>query len=295
MNNSLTRSALYDSLESYPKERLVHLLNPLSADLNCMRQTLLFGGLASLSHNVHRKNSSLKFFEFGNCYYYTAENKTEDVALSPYSEDFHLGLWVTGKRVANSWAHPDEDSSFFELKAYVENIFARLGLIEGEWKVQAFKSDIYATALQFLSRGDKVLATLGIVSKKIAAPFDLENEVYFADIDWKALLHATRKVKVEYTELSKYPAVKRDLALLVDSSVSFEEIKQLAYNTERKLLKEVSLFDVYEGKNLEAGKKSYAVSFLLQDETKTLNDKAIEKVMSRLINVYQKQLNASLR
>lgn len=295
MNNSLTRSALYDSLESYPKERLVHLLNPLSADLNCMRQTLLFGGLASLSHNVHRKNSSLKFFEFGNCYYYTVENKTEDVALSPYSEDFHLGLWVTGKRVANSWAHPDEDSSFFELKAYVENIFARLGLIEGEWKVQAFNSDIYATALQFLSRGDKVLATLGIVSKKIAATFDLENEVYFADIDWKALLHATRKVKVEYTELSKYPAVKRDLALLVDSSVSFEEIKQLAYNTERKLLKEVSLFDVYEGKNLEAGKKSYAVSFLLQDETKTLNDKAIEKVMSRLINVYQKQLNASLR
>ncbi len=295
MNNSLTRSVLYDSLESYPKERLVHLLNPLSADLNCMRQTLLFGGLTSLSYNVHRKNNNLRFFEFGNCYYYTAENKKEDVALSPYSEDFHLGLWVTGKRVVNSWTHPDENSSFYELKAYVENIFARLGLNEGEWKVKTFDSDIYTTALQFLSKGEKILATLGIVSKKIASEFDLENEVYYADIDWKTLLHATRKVKVQYSELSKYPAVKRDLALLVDSSVTFEEIKQLAYNTERKLLKEVSLFDVYEGKNLESGKKSYAVSFLLQDETKTLNDKVIDKVMSRLINVYQKQLNASLR
>ncbi len=295
MNNSLTRSTYYDSLKAYPAKNSVHLLNPLSADLNSLRQTLLFGGLSSIAYNVHRKNGDLRFFEFGNCYYYTEENKKEGQALSPYSEDFHLGLWVTGKKVSNSWAHPDEDSSFFELKAYVEAIFVRLGLNEGAWKVEAADNDIYATALQYVSKGDKVLATLGIISKKIAEEFDLENEVYFADIHWNTLLYATRKVKVEFKELPKYPAVKRDLALLVDASVSFEQIKQMAYNTERKLLKEVSLFDVYEGKNLEPGKKSYAVSFLLQDETKTLNDKIIEKVMNRLIDVYKKQLNASLR
>ncbi|NMA75348.1 MAG: phenylalanine--tRNA ligase subunit beta [Bacteroidales bacterium] len=295
MNNSLTRSTYYDSLDAYPANKTVHLLNPLSADLNSMRQTLLFGGLSGIAYNVHRKNSDLRFFEFGNCYYYTGENRKEGEALSPYSEDFHLGLWVTGKKVSNSWAHPDENSSFFELKAYVENIFVRLGLLEGDWKVEASDNDIYATALQYVSKGDKVLATLGVVSKKIAEEFDLENEVYFADIHWNTLLHATRKVKVEFKELPKYPAVRRDLALLVDVSVTFEQIKQMAYNTERKLLKEVSLFDVYEGKNLEPGKKSYAVSFLLQDETKTLNDKIIEKVMNRLISVYQKQLNASLR
>ena len=296
MNNSLTRSAYYEKLKSYPDKNLVRLLNPLSADLNSLRQTLLFGGLTSIAYNVHRKNTDLRLFEFGNCYFYTEENKTADKVLSPYSEDFHLGLWVTGKRVANSWAHPDEDSSFFELKAYVENIFARLGLVEGEWKVETVENDLYATALQFLSKGGKVLATMGVISNSILMEFDLEErEVYFADIDWKALLHATRKTKVEFKELSKYPAVKRDLALLVDSSVTFEQIKQLAYNTERKLLKEVTLFDVYEGKKLEAGKKSYAVSFLLQDEKTTLNDKVIEKVMTRLINVYKKQLNASLR
>ena len=295
MNNSLTRSTYYDSLSSYPVKNSVHLLNPLSADLNSLRQTLLFGGLSSIAYNVHRKNSNLRFFEFGNCYYYTEENRKEEQTLSPYSEDFHLGLWVTGKKVSNSWAHPDEDSSFFELKAYVENIFVRLGLNEGAWKVEALNSDVYATALQYVSKGDKVLATLGVVSKRITEEFDLENEVYFADIHWKTLLYATRKVKIEFKELPKYPAVKRDLALLVDTSVSFEQIKQIAYNTERKLLKEVSLFDVYEGKNLEPGKKSYAVSFLLQDETKTLNDKIIDKVMNRLIRVYQKQLNATLR
>ncbi len=295
MNNSLTRSTYYDSLKAYPAKNSVHLLNPLSADLNSLRQTLLFGGLSGIAYNVHRKNSDLRFFEFGNCYYYTDENRKEGEALSPYSEDFHLGLWVTGKKVSNSWAHPDENSSFFELKAYVENIFVRLGLLEGDWKVEASDNDIYATALQYVSKGDKVLATLGVVSKKITEEFDLENEVYYADIHWNTLLHATRKVKVEFKELPKYPAVRRDLALLVDASVTFEQIKQMAYNTERKLLKEVSLFDVYEGKNLEPGKKSYAVSFLLQDETKTLNDKIIEKVMNRLISVYQKQLNASLR
>ena len=288
LNNSLTRAAYYDNLESYPSKNLVMLLNPLSADLNAMRQTLLFGGLESISHNANRKNADLKFFEFGNCYHFNEEKKNPEKVLAAYSEDYHLGLWVTGKRVANSWAHPDENSSVYELKAYVENVFARL-------VVGNLTDDIYAAGLSVQTRGGKRLATFGIVTKKLLKAFDIDNEVYYADFNWKELLKAIRNVKVSYTEISKFPAVKRDLALLLDKKVQFAEIEKIAYETEKKLLKEVSLFDVYEGKNLEAGKKSYAVSFLLQDENATLNDKQIDKIMSKLVKNLEDKLNAKLR
>jgi len=295
LNNSLTRAAYYDGLESYPSKNLVMLLNPLSADLNAMRQTLLFGGLESIAHNANRKNADLKFFEYGNCYYFHEEKKNPEKALAAYSEDFHLGLWVTGKRVSNSWAHPDENSTVYELKAYVENVFARLGLRMNDLVVGNLTDDIYAAALSVQTKGGKRLATLGSISKKLLKAFDIDNEVYYADLNWKELLKAIKNVKVNYTEISKFPAVKRDLALLLDKKVQFAEIERIAYETEKKLLKEVALFDVYEGKNLEAGKKSYAVSFLLQDENATLNDKQIDKIMSKLVANLEKMLDAKLR
>lgn len=295
LNNSLTRAAYYDGLESYPAKNLVMLMNPLSADLNAMRQTLLFGGLESIAHNANRKNADLKFFEFGNCYYFNEEKRNPEKALAPYSEDYHLGLWITGKRVSNSWAHQDEDSSVYELKAYVENIFARLGLQMHDLVVGNLTDDIYAAALSVQTKGGKRLATFGVVTRKLLKAFDIDNEVYYADLNWKELMKAIRNVKVNYTEISKFPAVKRDLALLIDKKVQFAEIEKIAYETEKKLLKEVSLFDVYEGKNLEAGKKSYAVSFLLQDENATLNDKQIDKVMQKLIANLQNRLGAVLR
>ena len=295
LNNSLTRAAYYDGLEAYPSNRLVMLLNPWSADLNCMRQTLLFGGLESIAHNANRKNADLKFFEFGNCYYFDADKKNPEKVLATYSEDYHLGLWVTGKKVANSWAHPDENSSVYELKAYVENILKRLGLDLHNLVVGNLTDDIFAAALSINTKGGKRLASFGIVTKKLLKAFDIDNEVYYADLNWKELMKAIRSVKISYKEISKFPAVKRDLALLLDKNIQFAEIEKIAYETEKKLLKEVELFDVYEGKNLEAGKKSYAVSFLLQDETQTLNDKMIDKIMSKLVKNLEDKLGAKLR
>ena len=295
LNNSLTKSAYYDGLETYPSQHLVMLMNPLSSDLNCMRQTLLFGGLESIRHNVNRKCADLKFFEFGNCYYYHADKKNPEKPLAAYSENNHLALWVTGKRVSNSWAHPEENSSVYELKAYVLNIFARLGLNLGSVVSGNLSNDIYSVAVTVQTRGGKLLATYGVLTKKLQKAFDLDDEVYYAEINWHELMKAVKNVKVSYTEISKYPAVKRDLALLLDKSVQFAEVEKIAYDTERKLLKAVELFDVYEGKNLEPGKKSYAVSFLLQDEHATLNDKQIDKIMQKLIANLENKLGAKLR
>ena len=295
LNNSLTKAAYYDGNETFKPENLVNLMNPLSNDLNVMRQTLLFGGLESIAHNANRKSADLRFFEYGNCYYYNKEKKDAEKVLACYSEDYHLGLWLTGKRVSGSWAHADEDSSVYELKAYVENIFARLGLNMRSVVVGNLTDGIYSAALSYHTRGGKLLATVGIVSKKITKAFDIDNEVFYADINWKNVLQAIKSVKVSYTELSKFPSVKRDLALLLDKNVQFADIERIAYECERKLLKAVELFDVYEGKNLEPGKKSYAISFILQDEEKTLNDKQIDKIMSKLIASYEKQLGAKLR
>ena len=295
LNNSLTKSAYYEGLEAFPPARLVMLLNPLSADLNCMRQTLLFGGLESICRNANRKNGDLRFFEFGNCYYFDEGKRVEEKVLSPYSEDYHLGMWVTGKRVSNSWAHADEDSSVYELKAYVENILVRLGLDLRRLVVAHYADDVLAAGLAISTQGGKRLAVLGVVSRKQLKCFDIDSEVYFADLNWKELMRAIRSVKVGFKELSKFPAVKRDLALLLDKHIEFAEVEKIAYETEKKLLRNVELFDVYEGKNLEAGKKSYAVSFLLQDESQTLNDKQIDKIMSKLIANLQNKLGAKLR
>ena len=298
LNNSLTKEAYYNDLTAYPKDRAVKLLNPLSSDLNVLRQTLLFGGLESIAHNANRKNANLRFFEFGNCYYKnpdtTEEQKAADT-LAAYSEDLHLGLWLTGKRVEASWAHPEEPSSVYELKAYVGHILTRLGAPVGKLKQQAGANDIFAKSLALVDNNGTVVLEFGLVKKALTAAFDISAEVYFADINWTLLMKKTKKHSVNFTEISKFPAVSRDLALLVDKSVEFARIEQIAFAADRKFLKKVTLFDVYEGKNLEAGKKSYAVNFLLQDETKTMNDKQTDAVMAKIIASLEKQLGAKLR
>ena len=295
LNNSLTKAAYYEDLNSYPKDRLVSIVNPLSSDLNVMRQSILFGGLESIAHNANRKNPNLKFFEFGNTYQHFNEKADAENPMKAYSEESHLGLWVTGKRVEGSWAHPDEQSSFYELKAYVINVLNRIGLPMGAVVFKESENNIFSKGITVENRGGKVLVEMGVVARNLQKKFDIDNEVYFADLYWNQLTKAVRKQKVGFKEISKYPAVSRDLALLLDKSVEFACVEQIAYNAERKLLKKVELFDVYEGKNLPEGKKSYAVNFILQDEQKTLNDKAIDAVMQKIIQNLKKQLNAELR
>ena len=295
LNNSLTKVSYYKDLNCYTEETTVKILNPLSADLGVMRQTLLFGGLESIVRNANRKNSNLRFFEFGNCYHYDESKKEADKLIKAYTQGQHLGLWVTGKRVENSWAHPNEDASFYELKAYVENILVRLGLSLQAVTLVKGENNIFEDSISIVTKAGKIIAELGIVAYKLTKNIGITNEVFFADIYWDNLLKAVKKHVVEYKEISKYPAVSRDLALLVDKTVEFEQIKEIAYSTEKKLLKAVELFDVYEGKNLPEGKKSYAVNFILQDEQKTLNDKQIDSIMKKLIDNLTKRLNAELR
>ena len=295
LNNSLTRGAYYDNRNAWPAENSVKIMNPLSSDLSVMRQTLLFGGLESIEHNAKRKNGNLRFFEFGNVYHFDPEKKNDENPMAAYNEQYHLGLWLTGKRVEGSWAHPDEDSSFYELEAYVENILSRIGLNQGATVRKKSQNDIFMAGITVENRGGKQLLEMGILSKKVLKVADIDRDVYYAELNWSALMKAVRKNEVLYSEISKYPAVSRDLALLVDEKVEFAEIEQIARQTEKKLLKSVELFDVYEGKNLPSGKKSYAVNFILQDETKTLNDKQIEAIMSKLTTNLKSKLGAELR
>lgn len=295
MNNSLTKGAYYEGLSSFPAKQSVKILNPLSSDLNVMRQSLLFGGLESIAYNINRKHADLKLYEFGNCYQYNAENKKDGETLAAYSEDFHLGIWITGQQHASSWAIDDHKSSFYELKAYVDNIFRRMGVSSEKLNIIEHKDDLFSDALIIQTNGGKQLAVLGIVHPKIRKTTDIDQEIYYADLQWNNLLKEIKKHKVQFSEIPRYPEVKRDLALLLDKDISFAQIEKIAYESERKILKKVSLFDVYEGKNLDAGKKSYAVSFILQDETKTLTDTQIETIMKKLQNNFETKLGAKLR
>lgn len=294
MNNSLTKEAYYTDLATYPASQSVHLLNPLSNDLNVMRQTLLFGGLESIAYNRNRKSNDLKLYEFGNCYYFDAEKKDAEKPLKEYFEEFHLGLWLCGDTAGSSWARSTEKTSIYQLKAYVENILLRLGLAQGQYEYEQVSNDIYSVALIIKTRS-RVLGSLGIVAKKLLKQTDINTEVYFAELNWDALMKETKKHKVTFAEISKYPQVKRDLALLLDKNILFEQIEKIAYKSEKKLLKEVNLFDVYEGKNLPEGKKSYAVNFVIQDDEKTLTDKQIDAIMQKIQKALEQELNAQLR
>ena len=312
MCNSLTAEAFYDGLTTFPSEKLVRVMNPLSSDLNVLRQTLLFGGLQSIARNINHRATSLRFYEFGNTEFYNAEKQEavnqqvasgektalevqqEGRGIAGYSEESHLALWLTGHRTTGSWAVADQKATFFELKAAVLNILKRLGL-DCQLKQQQFQDDIFAAGLNISTPRGKVLATLGIVSNKILKKFDIDQEVYYADLNWKSLVKDALKVKVEQEEIAKFPPVKRDLALLVSKDVKFADIEKLAFETDRKLLKSVNLFDVYEGQNLPEGTKSYAVSFIIQDTEKTLVDKQIDGLMQKLIKTFETKLGAQLR
>lgn len=304
--NSLTRESYYTESQTYAPEHLVRLLNPLSGELSVMRQTLLFGGLESIARNVKRKAGNLHLFEFGGCYRYDASRRATDLTeeaaqhgdkrvLACYSEATHLSLWVTGKRVESNWAHPDEGTNFYELKAHVQNILRRLGINTQQFITTDGDNDLMSRSLMMTDRSGKKMLELGIVKKNIAATFGIEQEVYFADFDWTALMRRLSRKDVSYKELSKYPFVRRDLALLVDKSVTFQQIRDIAEKTERKLLRDVVLFDVYEGKHLPEGKKSYAVKFTLQDENKTMNDKQTDAIMQKILAALVKNLGAEQR
>ena len=295
LNNSLTKAAYYEGYNAYPAENCVKIMNPLSSDLNVMRQTLLFGGLESIQHNVNRKRQNLRFFEFGNVYTFDPVKQNDDDPMQAYKEQYHCGLWVTGRRVEGSWAHANEDSTFYELSAYVENILRRIGVKPGMIVRKNSENAIFSAGLTIENRGGKKLIEMGIISKKLQKQFGLDNPVYYAELNWTALMKVIKKNEVLYTEISKFPAVSRDLALLVDNTVEFAQIEQIARQTEKKLLKKVELFDVYEGDKLPAGKKSYAVNFILQDEEKTMGDKQIDAIMQKLIANLKKQLGAELR
>ena len=309
LNNSLTKSAYYDEEQN---ASLVHIMNPLSSDLNVMRGTLLFGGLESIEHNAKRKQGNCRFFEFGNVYNVNGngnlnlnpnanpnanpnEKSGDWLKANGYSEENHLGIWLTGKRVEGSWAHADEDTSFAELDAHVDNILARIGAQPGMLVRKKSDNAIFSAGLTIENRGGKKLIELGVLTKKLQRQFDIDTPVYYAELNWTALMKLIRKQKVEFTEIAKYPAVSRDLALLIDKNIEFQQIEDIARQTERKFLKRVELFDVYEGDKLPAGKKSYAVNFILQDAEKTMGDKQIEAIMAKLIQNLKKQLNAELR
>jgi phenylalanyl-tRNA synthetase beta chain len=292
LNNSLSKSSYYDDTQN---EKLVHIMNPLSSDLNVMRATLLYGGLESIEHNTKRRNGNCHFFEFGNVYHFDPAKQNDDNPMQAYQEQYHLGLWITGKRVEGSWAHANEDTSFAELDAYVDNILARIGVQPGMLVRKKSDNPVFAAGLTIENRGGKQLIEMGILAKKLQKQFDIDTTVYYAELNWTALMKVIRKQKVLYTEIAKYPAVSRDLALLIDKSVEFAQIEEIARQTEKKLLKKVELFDVYEGDKLPAGKKSYAVNFILQDTEKTMGDKQIEAIMNKLIANLKKQLNAELR
>ena len=292
LNNSLTKTAYYTELNHYTEDTTVKVMNPLSSDLGVMRQTLLFGGLESICRNVNHKMPNLRFFEFGNCYHFSPEKNNDEDPIKAYTEEMHLGMWLTGKRVEGSWAHADEQSNFYELKAYVMNIFTRLGVNPGIVVAEKSDNNVFGKALALKARSGKLLCEMGTVSHKLLKKMDIDQDVFYADINWNNIMRAIKKNETLYHDISKFPSVSRDLALLIDKSVEFEQIEQIARQTEKKLLKSVELFDVYEGKNLPEGKKSYAVNFILQDETKTLNDKQIEAIMTKLINNLKQKLGA---
>lgn len=294
MNNSFSKSQYYDNLTTYPARHSVSVMNALSNDLNVMRQTLLFGGLESLSYNINRQNGNLKFYEFGNCYRYCADAKGEsNDPLDSYTQSEYLGLWIIGKRVAQSWLRKEEKTTFYDLKAYMQNIFLRLGI--KKLSIKEIENDIFVQALEYTTTSGNKLAVAGIVSKDILKIFGIKEEVFYAEISWDEALTLSAERSIKFGEISKFPEVSRDLALLVDKNITFGQIENIAFATEKRLLKQVTLFDVYEGKNLEEGKKSYAVNFILQDSDKTLTDSQIDGIMSKLQKSFEQQLGAKIR
>ena len=297
LNNSLTKVAYYEPLQQLPLANCVKIMNPLSSDLGVLRQTLLFGGLESIARNANRRNSDLMFYEFGNCYHFnaTVREGNDENPLRAYSEEPHLGLWLTGNKAAQSWVRKEEKTSFYQLRAYVNNILVRLGVNPDSINIEPLDNELYSDGLVLKAMNGKAVGFIGIVAKKVLKGFDIDQEVYYADLEWNNLLKLNKQYKAVINDLPKYPEVKRDFALLVDKSIEFADLARAAFAAERKLLKHVFLFDVYEGKNLEEGKKSYALTFILQDTENTLKETQIEAVMNRLKKTFEEKFGATLR
>lgn len=293
MSNSLTKAAYYDDLKVYKAENCVRIINPLSSDLSVMRQTLLFNALEAVELNTNRRNSDLKLYEFGNCYWYNPDKASEG-GLAPYSEQNHVSILITGADHALSWNTKAQPTNFYTLKAMVEKLFNRIGIDLNSAVMESLQSDLYREAVTYKING-KQIVEMGIVSKKIRSKFDIKADVYYLEMNFDAFLKLTKNHKVTVEELSKFPEVRRDLALLVDTQVTFSQLREIAFSVEKKLLKNVTLFDVYEGDKLPAGKKSYALNFVLEDTTKTLTDQMIDRVMSNLIREFERRAGAQIR
>jgi phenylalanyl-tRNA synthetase beta chain len=293
MNNSLTRSAYYLAKGEETKGRYVMLANPLSQDLDMMRENLLFGGLEVIAYNINRRTSNLKVYEFGKVYHLSPRVHEENV-LKNYIEEKHLSILMTGKATPENWNSTSGDVDFYSLKKVVEGILIKLGLFKGKLTVKESPDSSGSQSLQYFFN-EKMIAEISQVGAAFLNRFDIQQKVFFADLLWEKILGYVPKKEMPYVPVSRFPSVRRDLALLVDKAISYEELKKAALSAERKLLKEVGLFDIYEGEKIPQGKKSYAMSFVLQDEDRTLTDKVIDKTMKKIQSAFERDFSATLR
>ncbi len=293
INNSLTKAEYIESSNDFSSDVNVNLLNPLSKDLNILRQTLLFGALETISYNLNRKSADLKLFEFGKIY---KRNGKFDKAggLKNYFEEKHLMIFATGNVTGNLWNSSNTNSDFYFVSGIVTSIFAKLGLDPNRLSMKESESDSFTYSLQYLVI-DELVAEVSLISKKLLEQFDIDQDVYCADVNWLKVIKYSKLTDTKYKQIPKFPAVKRDLSLVLDSAIKFSDLRDSAMKTERKLLKDVSIFDIYTGSNIDEGKKSYALSFILQDENKTLTDKVIDKTMSKILRAFEQQFDVQLR
>jgi phenylalanyl-tRNA synthetase beta chain len=294
MNNSLSRSAYTRKFDFTDVQKNVNILNPLSTDLDVLRQQLLFGGLESLAYNQNRRNTDLKLYEFGNVYSFKQEQVSNSETLAPYCEEKHLDLFLTGNRNPEIWNMKATPYDFYDLKQALEMVFKRLNISPDHFEINETTSTAYAYGTAYLFNG-KEIARAGLINKNLNHFFDLKKEVFHASINWDGLLEKAKGKTIRYEAIPKFPAVRRDLALIVDKSTAFIDLKKAAYEQAPELLVSVTIFDVYEGDQIPADKKSYAISFIMQDKTKTLTDKLIDKTMNKLLINFKKNFGAELR
>ena len=293
MCNSLNPASWYEQSGDFDTGQLVRLSNPLSSDLNAMRQSLLFGGLNSVLWNINRQCYDLKFYEFGNCYFRTNSGNNAPV-VDDFSERTSLDLFITGKTGKESWNHRTNPTDFFHIKAATEMVLSRLGINAFLLSKNESKKQYFAESVTY-SVSNQLVAETGKISAGYLAKFDIGQEVFYSHMDWDLIMKIIRNNTISYTELPKFPSVRRDLAMLLDKSIKFGQIKEIAYRTEKNVLREIGLFDVYESESLGANKKSYAVSFILRDNLRTMTDKNIEKIMNNLIKAFENELGAKIR
>ena len=294
INNSLTRSKYAEESPGLDTADSVFLLNPLSQDLNVMRQTLLFGGLETIAWNQNRKTFDLKLYEFGRIYKLYPDKKDISQALDRYNEHEHLALWMSGRREAESWRTNDSKVDIFDLKAAVHSIFERIGFNPDRFTKSYFTDELFEEGTMFAAN-QVILVKFGRLKKKELKRFDLKQEVMYADFDWEKIIGLLSGNVVSYNEIPKFPEVRRDLALILDAAIKYEDLEHAAFQAEKHILKGVSLFDVYQGDKIGPGKKSYAISFLLMDDQKTLTDQIIDKTMEKILHTFQEKFHAAIR